>query len=154
MFADSLIADVAELNRLVLAADFSISLDAISNGAIALLDEVTVSKITGEEDWWSGTDLSDFAANIQGAGVAYGSVKTLAEAKGEEGVALVAAIDEQFERLTSILAEYGSIPNGFANYDELTDTDTRTLSDQVNALAEPLSQLTHVVLSPNAGTTS
>jgi len=32
------------------------------------------------------------------------------------------------------------------NYGELTDADKKALSDQVNALAEPLSQLTHTVL--------
>ena len=53
------------------------------NGAIGLLDEVAVGKITGEEDWWSHTDLSDFAANVQGAKVAFGNVKAIAESKGE-----------------------------------------------------------------------
>ena len=145
-FADGLIADVTELHALVTADDFDVSLDAISNGAIALLDEVAAGKITGEEDWWSGTDLSDFAANVQGAGVAFGAVQALAESKGSDGEALTAEIEEQFTALEGALAQYGSLEAGFVNYAELTDADTKALSDQVNALAEPLSQLTHAVL--------
>ena len=118
----------------------------ISHGAIALLDEVAAGKITGEEDWWSGTDLSDFAANVQGAGVAFGAVRALAESKGDEGTELAAEIDEQFAALEAALAEYGSLDSGFVDYKTLTDADKKALSDQVNALAEPLSQLTATVL--------
>lgn len=145
-FAGRLVADVQKLHALVTADDFTVSLDAISNGAIALLDEVAAGKITGEEDWWSGTDLSDFAANVQGAGVAFGAVRALAESKGDEGTALATEIDEQFTALQAALAEYGSLESGFVDYATLTDADKKTLSDEVNALAEPLSQLTATVL--------
>ncbi|WP_139415561.1 iron uptake system protein EfeO [Agromyces laixinhei] len=145
-YADGLVADVTELHDLVTADDFTVSLDAISNGAIALLDEVASGKITGEEDWWSGTDLSDFAANVQGAGVAFGAVRALAESKGDEGAALATEIDEQFAALEAALAAYGSLESGFVDYATLTDADKKTLSDEVNALAEPLSQLTATVL--------
>ena len=36
-------------------------------GAVELLNEVSTSKVTGEEDRYSHTDLSDFAANVDGA---------------------------------------------------------------------------------------
>ena len=52
-FADGLVENVQELADLVNADDFTVSLADISNGAIALLDEVAVGKISGEEDWWS-----------------------------------------------------------------------------------------------------
>ena len=39
----------------------------LANGAVELLDEVSKSKITGEEDRYSHTDLSDFEANVDGA---------------------------------------------------------------------------------------
>ena len=145
-YADGLVSDVTELHELVTADEFAVGLADISNGAIALLDEVASGKITGEEDWWSGTDLSDFAANVQGAGVAFGAVRALAETKGDEGTALAAEIDEQFTALEAALAEYGSLDEGFVDYAELTDADKKALSDQVNALAEPLSQLTATVL--------
>ncbi|WP_350348234.1 iron uptake system protein EfeO [Agromyces sp. G08B096] len=145
-FADGLVADVTELHDLVTADDFAVSLADISNGAIALLDEVASGKITGEEDWWSGTDLSDFAANVQGAGVAFGAVRALAESKGDEGAALAEEIEGQFAALEEALAVHGSLDAGFADYATLTDADMKALSDQVNALAEPLSQLTSTVL--------
>ena len=137
---------MTELHELVTADDFTVSLADISNGAIALLDEVAAGKITGEEDWWSGTDLYDFQANVQGAYVAFGAVRALAESKGDEGTALAAEIDDQFTALNDELAAYGSLDEGFVNYAELTDADKKVLSDQVNALAEPLSQLTSTIL--------
>jgi iron uptake system component EfeO len=146
LFADQLVADITELHALVTADEFTVSLADISNGAIGLLDEVASAKITGEEDWWSGTDLSDFAANVQGAGVAFGSVRALAASKGATGNTLVNTIDRQFTTLQATLATYGSIEDGFLDYATLTNADKKALSDQVNALAEPLSQLTRVVL--------
>ncbi|GAA2031303.1 imelysin family protein [Agromyces tropicus] len=143
--ADRLVADVTELHDLVADEHFSVSLDAISNGAIALLDEVAAGKITGEEDWWSGTDLSDFAANVQGAGVAFGAVRPIAEAT-DEGAELAAEIDARFDELEAALGEYGSLEDGFVDYATLDDAQTKALSDRVNALAEPLSQLTATVL--------
>ena len=145
-YADGLIADVQQLADLVNASDFTVSLADISNGAIGLLDEVAVGKISGEEDWWSHTDLSDFAANVEGAKVAFGNVKAIAESKGEEGTALVADIEKEFAALEALLAQYGSYETGFTSYDEVTEAQRKELSDAVNALGTPLSNLTHTVL--------
>jgi iron uptake system component EfeO len=143
-FAEQLVTDVQSLYDLVYAKDFSVTLADISNGAIGLLDEVAVGKITGEEDWWSHTDLTDFAANVQGAEVAFGNVKPVAELKGEGDLA--DEIQAQFDALDALLAQYGSIDKGFTPYDQVTDAQRKELSDGVNALAEPLSQLTAAVL--------
>ncbi|GAB3616624.1 peptidase M75 family protein [Okibacterium endophyticum] len=143
---DALVSDVQALYDLVYADDFTVTLGDISNGAIALLDEVASGKITGEEDWWSGTDLTDFAANVQGARVAFGNVREIALASGDDGEQLVSSIETEFDALESQLAQYGSIDDGFVNYKELTDDQKKKLSDAVNALAEPLSNLTQTVL--------
>jgi iron uptake system component EfeO len=145
-FGDGLVANVQQLSELVNRAGFTVTLSDISNGAIGLLDEVAKSKITGEEDWWSHTDLSDFQANVQGAEVAFGNVKAIAASKGAAGTALVASIQKEFTALNALLATYGSIQAGYTPYDQVTDAQRKALSDQVNALAEPLSQLTHTVL--------
>ncbi|MFZ4894106.1 iron uptake system protein EfeO [Plantibacter sp. Mn2098] len=145
-YADGLVKDTQTLFDLVSKSDFSVSIGDISNGAIGLLDEVATSKITGEEDWWSHTDLYDFAANVQGAEVAFGNVKDIASGKGAEGKKLVGDIDTEFTALQSLLAKYGSLDSGFVSYDQVTEAQRKELSDQVNALAEPLSQLTHTVL--------
>ena len=97
------------------SADFAITLADISNGAIGLLDEVAKNKITGEEDWWSHTDLTDFAANVQGAEVAFGNVEQIAKAKNAEGAALVASIQKEFDALDALLTRYGSIPKGLTS---------------------------------------
>ncbi|MDR6198888.1 iron uptake system component EfeO [Microbacterium sp. SORGH_AS428] len=150
--ADQLVADVAELNDYVHSDDFVSALDAqgiagISNGAIALLDEVANGKISGEEDWWSGTDLYDFAANVEGSKMAYSLVRDFAESKGADGQKLVTAIDKGYADLEAQLATYGSADTSFVAYSTLTEADKRTLTDLINALAEPLSRLTVTVLS-------
>jgi len=142
---EQLVADVQQLFDQVSDPDFSVSLSDISNGAIGLLDEVATGKISGEEDWWSHTDLTDFAANVDGASVAFGNVQKIA-AQSDEGKALADEIETQFAALKNVLAQYGSIEAGFTPYDQLTDAQRKELSDAVNALAEPLSQLTSTVL--------
>ncbi|GAB3145542.1 peptidase M75 family protein [Microbacterium neimengense] len=150
--AAQLVADVAQLNDYVHSDEFVSALDAqgiagISNGAIALLDEVANGKISGEEDWWSGTDLYDFAANVEGSKMAYSLVRDFAESKGADGQKLVTAIDKGYADLEAQLATYGSADTSFVAYSTLTEADKRTLTDLINALAEPLSRLTVTVLS-------
>ena len=138
-FADLLEADTAALNDAVHEADYTVSIDAISNGAIGLLDEVASGKITGEEEIWSHTDLWDFQANLEGARVAYEGVRDIVAPKDPQ---LVATLDAQFASLETDLAAYGSLDQGFTTYDRLTTDQVKGLADGVNALAEPLSKLT------------
>lgn len=150
-FGDELVADIQELDTYVHSDDFQEALDAqgvagLSNGAIALLDEVATGKISGEEDWWSGTDLWDFAANVEGSKMAFSLARDFAASKGDDGAQLVDEIDEGYAALEASLAKHGSLTEGFVNYRELTDEDKREFTDLINALAEPLSQLTVTVL--------
>lgn len=150
-FGKKLIADVTELYTYVHTTQFVDALEkqgvaGISNGAIGLLNEVATGKISGEEDWWSGTDLWDFAANVEGSKMAFSLVKNFAEAKDAEGKALATKITAGYAALDKALAEYGSFEKGFVNYRELTEADKRQLTDLINALAEPLSQLTSTIL--------
>lgn len=150
-YGDQLIADVQELYDYVHSDDFQTALHAqgvagLSNGARALLDEVATGKITGEEDWWSGTDLWDFAANVEGSKMAFSLVEDFAASKGEEGQAQVDEIAAGYAALETALAAHGSLADGFVTYTELTDDDKRELTDLLNALAEPISQLTVTVL--------
>jgi iron uptake system component EfeO len=149
---DTLAADVTELYDYVHTDRFTTFLndqgvDWLSNGAIALLDEVATGKITGEEDWWSGTDLWDFAANVEGSKLAFTLVRDFATSQGAEGTALVTRIDAGFAALEAELATHGTLQSGFKTYGKLTDDDKRALSDLINALAEPLSHLTSTILT-------
>ena len=116
-FGQQLVADVTELYDYVHSDDFTTFLDDqgvdwLSNGAIALLDEVATGKITGEEDWWSGTDLWDFAANVEGSKMAFTLVRDFAASKGADGAALVEQIDAGYAALEATLAEYGNLERG------------------------------------------
>lgn len=147
-----LVTDVQSLYDYVHGAEFVKALEdqgvaGLSNGAIALLDEVAKNKITGEEDWWSGTDLWDFAANVDGSKMAFSLVRDLAAASGAEGESLVAKIDKGYVALQAKLATYGDADKGYVAYATLTDQDRRDLTDLINRLAEPLSQLTQTILS-------
>jgi len=143
-FADLLEADTASLNDAVHKDDYTVSIDAISNGAIGLLDEVASGKITGEEEIWSHTDLWDFQANLEGARVAYEGVRDIVEAKDPK---LVKQLDGEFASLESLLAGYGSLDAGFVYYGDLTTEQVKELADGVNALSEPLSKLTSVLVN-------
>ena len=70
---DKLVADVTELYDEVHSADFELTVQDITNGAIGLLDEVAApdGKLPGEENEFAHTDLYDFYANVEGAEVAY-----------------------------------------------------------------------------------
>jgi iron uptake system component EfeO len=138
-YADKLRTNTQELYDAVYDPAYTVTIDAISNGAIGLLEEVASGKITGEEEIWSHTDLWDFQANLEGAKVAYEGVRDIALEKDSK---LVDEIDQRFQTLQDTLSQYGSLDSGFVYYNDLTTDQIKQLADEVNALSEPLSQLT------------
>ncbi|APT88308.1 PbrT family lead (Pb2+) uptake porter [Corynebacterium frankenforstense DSM 45800] len=142
-YADKLVADTQELYDLVYADDFEVNIDDISNGAISLLEEVATTKITGEEEHFSHTDLWDFQANLEGAEVAFGNVEALAKKKDPE---LTEQINQRIGDLKDELAKYKE-GDGYVYYDTLNDQQTRELADKVDALRVPLAKLTEAILS-------
>ncbi|MDX6361148.1 MAG: iron uptake system component EfeO, partial [Streptomyces sp.] len=117
----------------------------LANGAKELLDEVATGKITGEEDTFSHTDLSDFKGNVEGAQKAYELLKPVAK---ENDAALTTELDKQFAALNTLLDKYRTDKNSydFTSYDTVGGADRKELSDAVNALAEPLSKLAAAVV--------
>ncbi|GIG28652.1 iron uptake system protein EfeO [Cellulomonas marina] len=140
--ADDLVANTQRLVDQVNAQDFTVAAFQVSNGAKELLDEVATGKVTGEEEIWSHTDLWDFAANVDGADVAYG---VLADVVTERDPELATELTERFDTLQGLLAQHGSYDAGFAGYDTLTDAQVKELAAAVDALSEPLSRLTATV---------
>ena len=63
--ANQLLKDAKELDAKVDTLDITPKL--MLQGSVDLLNEVSTSKITGEEEVYSHTDLYDFKANIEGA---------------------------------------------------------------------------------------
>ncbi len=123
--------------------DMTFTADAIANGAKGLLDEVATGKVTGEEEYWSRTDLWDFQANVDGARVAWQGLHELLLRKDAP---LDAQIASGFDSLQKLLDQHRE-GDGFVTYDELSDAEVKALSDAVNTLAEPLSKMAGAVLS-------
>ncbi len=139
--ADALVADTQELYDRTRSMTFTA--DEISNGAKGLLDEVATGKVTGEEEYFSRTDLWDFQGNVDGARVAWEGLRPLLKKKDAP---LDTQIETQFASLQKLLDAQKS-GAGFVTYDKLTPAQVKELSDAVNALAEPLSKMTAAVLS-------
>jgi len=133
--AEQLLADVKELQQKVRKADLEAA--QIANGANELLGEVSASKITGEEERYSHTDLADFEANVEGAEAAFEAVEPLLS---ESAPGLADEIEAGFEDVYAALEPYRR-GDGFVSYTELSQADTRKLAQEIDALAEELSQV-------------
>jgi iron uptake system component EfeO len=143
-YAAKLLADVKQLDAKVDSLDLQAA--QIANGAVSLLDEVSASKITGEEDRYSHTDMSDFQGNFAGAKEAFETLKPALQQRGEGE--LVADVDGKIAQVQSGLDRYKrDTPLGFAPYSDLTARDRRQFAQQITALAEPLSLVAGKVLT-------
>jgi iron uptake system component EfeO len=133
--ADKLRADVQRLDGKVQRETYEPA--QLANGASELLGEVSKSKITGEEDRYSHTDLSDFEANIAGSRAAY---DLLAPALRKRDRALATTISARFD---AVEAELAAIKRGgeFPSYETVGTKQRRRFSQLVDALAEPLSHV-------------
>ncbi|MFJ8513631.1 iron uptake system protein EfeO [Lysinibacillus xylanilyticus] len=134
--ADQLLADAKELHALVQTVE--VTPDLMITGAVDLLNEVSTSKITGEEEIYSHTDLYDFKANIEGAEKIFEILRPKLEAKDKD---LVATLDEKFKAVDDLLAKHATADGGYVSYEELTEENTKALAAAVNQLGEPLSQM-------------
>jgi iron uptake system component EfeO len=139
--ADQLVADVKELNDGVKAADWTIDSTQIAGGAQGLLDEVASSKISGEEDIFSHTDLWDFQANVDGSQTAVASVRPILDERDAE---LGKRVDQRFADVEAALAKFRQ-GDGFVLYDTVTEPQRKGLSDVVDALSKEVSQVQGVI---------
>ncbi|WP_042170823.1 iron uptake system protein EfeO [Paenibacillus gorillae] len=134
-YADTLLQDAKLLRALMETVEVEPSL--LVTGAVELLNEVSSSKVTGEEERYSHTDLYDFAANVEGAKKIYELLQTELSKQNAE---LEAEIGTSFKNLEEALASYKS-GDGYVSYLDLKQEDTKKLSQLLDALAEPLSQM-------------
>ncbi|KFF95474.1 peptidase M75 family protein [Streptomyces europaeiscabiei] len=141
--ADQLVTDLEDWQKRVGKAE--ITPTSMANGAKELLDEVATGKVTGEEERYSHTDLVDFKANVEGAEESYELLKSVAAENDPE---LTKELDQQFAALNTLLDKYRADKTGydFVSYDKVGKAEQKELSDAVNALAEPLSQLAAAVV--------
>ncbi|UUU21541.1 iron uptake system protein EfeO [Streptomyces sp. DSM 40750] len=141
--ADQLVTDLEDWQNRVGKAE--ITPTSMANGAKELLDEVATGKVTGEEERYSHTDLVDFKANVEGAEESYELLKSVAAENDPE---LTKELDQQFAALDTLLDKYRADKTGydFVSYEKVGADGRKELSDAVNALAEPLSQLAAAVV--------
>jgi len=134
--AGQLVADTADLADRVQTLSYDPA--QLGAGAKELLDEVATGKVTGEEEIWSHTDLWDFQANVDGARTAFEVLQPIVRATDPT---LADTISDRFATLQTLLDQHRR-GTGFVYYDALTEDQVGQLADAVNALGEPLSQLT------------
>ncbi len=137
--ATRLVADTEDLAQRTRTLE--LSADQLGNGAKELLDEVATGKVTGEEEIWSHTDLWDFQANVDGARVAFESLRPALQ---QSDPALAAVLEEKFAALQAGLKKHAT-GAGFAYYNELSQAEIQELASLVDALGEPLAKLTSAV---------
>jgi iron uptake system component EfeO len=137
-YAAKLLRDVETLQRKVRSLQLQPA--QLANGAVELMNEVSNSKITGEEDRYSHTDLSDFQGNLAGSREAFELLRPALRQTGNEE--LVKTIEQRFADVQHSLDAYKrDTPLGFAPYGELTPADRQRLAREVGALDEPLSTI-------------
>ncbi|WP_019409656.1 iron uptake system protein EfeO [Pseudomonas psychrophila] len=134
--ADKLNADVKDLQTRV--AGLTFPPEKVVGGAAALMEEVAATKISGEEDRYSHTDLYDFQGNVDGAKKIFDLFRTQI---AENDKAFVAKVDKNFATVDKILAKYKTKDGGYETYDKVKDNDRKALVGPVNTLAEDLSTL-------------
>jgi iron uptake system component EfeO len=143
-YATRLLRDVTTLDRKVRTLTYQPA--QLANGAVELLNEVANSKISGEEDRYSHTDLSDFQANVAGAREAFVLLQPALVERGDG--ALAKTIRTRFAAVEKGLAPYKRpTPLGYALYGALTPKDRKSLAQAVDALAEPLSMVAAKVIA-------
>jgi iron uptake system component EfeO len=133
--ADKLMADVKEI--VAKANEEELTPLQLANGAKELLDEVATGKITGEEDRYSHTDLWDFAANVEGSKAAIAALRPVLQ---DRDPALVSELDKQFAAVEAALAKH-RVGDGWKLHPQLSAAELKELSDAINALGEPVSQV-------------
>lgn len=134
--ADKLLADVDTLIAKIKTTSYQPA--DLANGATDLLTEVGKTKLQGEEERYSRTDLSDIQANVSGSQTAF---ELLAPALRASDAELVTIIQQRFGQLAALLQKYSTGGGNFRLYTQLSKPQIRELTVAVDALAEPLSQV-------------
>ena len=131
--ADQLLTKVEALVRKV--PTLPLEATQLVNGAVALLNEITNVKVSGEEDRYSHTDLSDFQGNLEGARKAFQDVRPALGANS----AVYDGIERRLASVQRLLDAYRrDTPLGFALYGSLTSADKRTIAAKVGEAAQSL----------------
>lgn len=109
----------------------------VIDGAVDLLNEASHSKIQGEEDRYSHTDLYDLTSNVEGSQAAFIVFKDFLTQKNP---AQYQDIQDKFKNVETVLRPFRT-STGFVDYSTLTDTDKRSIATAIDTVAEALSKV-------------
>ena len=115
----------------------TITPQVMTNGAAGLIEEAAQTKITGEEERYSKTDLVTLAANVDGARKI---VELLHPVLQPVNPTLQTEIDGALAKVDSLLAPLKS-GNGYVSYDQVTDAQRNDLKAAMAQLSEELSEI-------------
>jgi iron uptake system component EfeO len=114
----------------------------MASGATDLINEAATSKIDGEEERYSNTDLPVFQANVDGAMEVVSLLRPYLEKKDPS---LLTLIQRRDAAISAQLVHYQASPGydgtGYVEYSTVLNTQRRQLSGTVNAFAEALSKV-------------
>ena len=137
--ADKLLADTRTIHKQ--GEGLKISVTDIVEGSQGLLEEIAGEKVTGEEEYWSRTDLWDFQSNLDGAWKGFDLLKPVIQGRDAK---LAATIDYRFGAVQGLL-DATKKSDEFVTYDKLTKQQIKAMSDQVNALGESWAKVSAVL---------
>ena len=114
----------------------------MASGATDLINEAGTSKISGEEERYSNTDLPVFAANVEASMTVVTLLQPYLQGQDSGLVPLIRQREATVEKLLANLkATPGYDQTGYVEYTTVTKAERRQLSAAVNALAEAMSQM-------------
>jgi iron uptake system component EfeO len=138
--AAGLVTDIERLQQAVASLDVQPA--EVADGATELINEIQSRKVTGEEERYSHTDLSDFQANLDGARQAWTLLQPPVLGTDPE---LARTINDRFTGVQQELTRYqqspGYVASGFVNYSTVSPQQRKALAQKVNALGEALSKV-------------
>jgi iron uptake system component EfeO len=114
----------------------------MASGATDLINEAATSKISGEEERYSNTDLPVFGANVDGAMKVVALLQPYLQKKDP---GLLSQIRQRDAAITKQLGRYQASPGydgtGYVGYSRVLGSQRRQLAGAVNALAEAMSKM-------------
>lgn len=140
--ADQLVADVKALKAEVDNPDFQFETQMFVRGPQALIDEIAKTKVGGEEDRYSHTDMWDIAANIDGSETLIAELQPIIVKHDPK---LMDKITAQFADVRTFIEQFRE-GDGYVSYDKATVEQRRELSDKVDALSATLSMVPGIVM--------
>lgn len=134
-YTQQLITDLTTLDQGI--APLKLSATDVIDGAVDLLNEASHSKIVGEEDRYSHTDLYDLAANVEGSQAAF---IVFHDFLTKNNPAQYQDIQAKFQQIETVLKPFRTA-DGFVDYSTLTDSDKKSVANTIDTVAEALSKV-------------